>query len=100
MVSLPAASITATAAILTILLPIRIVVRRCSGDSFKVRRACDPTRFSLSSVLTFARVIDRRATSELEKNADRITQSMKRKISGAYSIIVFHNVRVHADVFD
>jgi hypothetical protein len=41
-----------------------------------------------------------RATSELEKNADKMTQSMKRKISRVYSIIVFHNVRVHAYTFD
>ena len=88
------------AAILTILFPMRIVVRRCSGDSFNATMAWDPTRFSLSSVLTFARVIEMRATSELEKNADKMTQSMKRKISRAYSIIVFHNVRVHAHTFD
>ncbi len=86
--------------ILTILFPMRIVVRRCSGDSFSAMRACDPTRFSLSRVLTFARVIEMRATSELEKNADKMTQSMKRKISRVYSIIVFHNVRVHAYTFD
>jgi hypothetical protein len=88
------------AAIFTTVFPIRIVVRRCSGDSFSATTACDPTRFSLSSVLTFARVIDMRATSELEKKAERMTQIIKRKISRAFSIIVFHNVLVHADDFD
>ena len=51
-------------------------------------------------VLAFARVIEMRATSELEKNAEKTIQSMKRKISIAFSIIVFHNVRVHAYNFD
>jgi hypothetical protein len=40
-----------------------------------------------------------RATSELEKNADKRTQIIKRKISRAFSIIVFHNVLVHASDF-
>lgn len=37
-----------------------------------------------------------RATSELEKKAERMMQNMKRKISRAFSIIVLHNVRGHA----
>jgi hypothetical protein len=51
----------------------------------------------LTSVLAFARVMEIRATSELEKNAVKRTQMTKRRISIANSIIVFHAVLVHAD---
>lgn len=51
---------------------------------------------SFTSVRTLARVMETRATSELEKNAESRTQMIKRRISMASRIIRFHNVRVHA----
>ena len=74
---------SAAAATLTILLPIRIVMSRCSGDSFNAATAFEPGFPSLKSVLAFALVMEIRATSELEKNADRMTQRTKSRISAA-----------------
>ncbi len=59
--------------------PIRMVMSRCSGDSFNAATAFEPFFPSLTRVLAFARVMEIRATSELEKNADRRTQMTKRQ---------------------
>jgi len=42
---------------------------RCSGDSLSAATACEPTLPSLTSVRAFARVIEIRPTSELEKKS-------------------------------
>ena len=80
----------AAAAILTTVLPIRIVVSRCSGDSFKAARAFAPGLPSFRSVRALARVIEIRATSELAKNADRMIDRIKSKIPAMSSIISIH----------
>jgi hypothetical protein len=85
------------AAMLTILFPIRIVISRRSGFSFSAARAFEPCFPSFTRVLVFARVMDMRATSELEKNAERMMQMTKSRISRTSWIIIFHAVLVHAD---
>jgi hypothetical protein len=74
-----------------------MVIRRCSGDSFNAATAFEPGFPSFARVLAFARVIEIRATSELEKNAERMTHKTKSRISTASWIIAFHAVLVHAD---
>jgi hypothetical protein len=88
---------SAAAATLTILLPIRIVISRCSGESFSAATAFEPGFPSFTSVLALARVIEMRATSELEKKAERRMQMTKSRISTDSWIIAFHAVLVHAD---
>jgi hypothetical protein len=77
----------AAARVLTILFPIRIVVNTRCGDSFKAARDSAPFLPSLTRVRTFARVIEMRATSELEKNAERMMQMTKSRSSKTASII-------------
>lgn len=68
---------TDAARMLTILFPIRIVIKKRSGFFFKVAKASDPWVFSLTRVRTFALVIEKRATSEPEKKLDRTRHKMK-----------------------
>jgi hypothetical protein len=69
----------AAAAILTILFPIRMEMRNRFGFSFSSDRDADPFFPSFTRVLTLARVMEIRATSELEKKAERARQMMKSR---------------------